>query len=158
MTFSYTDPTDSDKDAVRFLLGDTTSATAYLQDEEIEFLLAKWMPLYDSVEYAAAVAASTIAARFAAEANYSADGVSISLGNLAQQFRDLAASLREQHKGLLIGGKPDVGGIAPDEERDPTVKDTDFGTGMHDNPEVGRQNYGRGYTAPYYDPYNQPGA
>lgn len=153
---SYDGPEASNKDAVRFLIGDTSSTL--LTDQEVQFLVDKWLPIYGTVEYVAAVAASTIAARFAREVSYSADGVSIGLGAAAQQFRDLAASLREQHKNLLVGGLPDVGGITPGEETAHDVKPFDFGTGMHDNPEGGRQNYGSRNANGYYVPEYHPGA
>jgi len=157
MTATYTSPDSDDKDAVRFLIGDTNPNQALVTDEEIEWTITKWLPLYNTVEYCASVVADTIAARFAREANYSADGVNISLANLAQQFRDLAANLRVQHKNLLVGGAPDVGGITPGEQTAPDVTPFDFGTGMHDNLEAGRQNYGnRPY--PEYVPEYQPGA
>lgn len=159
MSFSYADPTTSDRDEVRFLLGDTADVNHLIEDEEIGYLLAKWKPLFDSNEYVASVAADTLSAKFAREANYSADGVSISLANLGQQFRDLAANLRERYMNSLVGGQPDAGGISPYEGPDPDVVDKDFGTGMHDNPEAGRQNYGStaSFYQGFYDPYNMPG-
>lgn len=157
MTTTYDNPATSDKDAVRFLLGDTNTGNALVTDEEIDYMLAKWMPAYGTVEYVAAAVADTISARFAREANYSADGVSISLANLGNQFRELAANLRAQHKNLLVGGLPDAGGITPGEQTDPDIAPFDFGTGMHDNLEAGRQQYGnRPY--PEYVPEYQPGA
>lgn len=128
--------------AVRFLVGDNEPDDTYMQDEEINFLVNRWYYLYGTAEYVAAVTAETIASRYARETNYSGDGVSIGLGPVAAQFRELALSLRQQHKDLLIGGGPDVGGITPGEGLPPGVKNFDFGTGMHDNPETGRQNYG----------------
>jgi hypothetical protein len=158
MAFTYDSPAASEKDAVRFLLGDTTDDGHLLEDEEIDWLISKWKPVHGTTEYVAATAAETIAAKFAREANYSADGVSISLAQLGQQFRELAAQLREQHKSLLVGGTPDVGGITPGEQPDPNILPLDFGTGMHDNPEAGRQAYGqRDYIQGYYDPYTMPG-
>lgn len=158
MTFTYSDPSASTKDEVRFLLGDTTATGHLIEDEEIAYLWNKWFPLYNSAEYVASVAAETLAAKFAREASYSADGVSISLANLGQQFRDLAVNLRSRSTSSLIGGLPDVGGISPYEGFDPDVKEKDFGTGMHDNPEAGRQDYGSAgdYINGYYNWY--PGA
>lgn len=159
MTFEYEGPSASAKDAVRFLLGDTNSAAPMVTDEEINWMISKWMPVYNTVEYVAAAIAETLASRYVREANYSADGVSVSLANLGNQFRELAASLRQQHKNLLAGGQPDVGGISPGEQTDPEIAPFDFGTGMHDNPEAGRQQYGnRDYTQGYYIPEEMPGA
>lgn len=157
MTATYVGPAASDKDAVRFLLGDTNPTTALVQDEEIEWMLSKWKPIYNSVEYVASAVADAISGKFAREANYSADGVSIGLANLAQQFRDLAANLRSQHKSLLAGGAPDVGGIAPGEQTADDIAPFDFGTGMHDNGEAGRQQYGNRPYPEYIAEY-QPGA
>lgn len=156
MTFSYDAPGVSDKDTVRFLLQDTNSAEAMLSDEEIQYAIAKWMPLWGSLEFVASSLASTIASRYAREASYSADGVSISLGPVGDQYRQLAADLRAQHKSLLVGGSPDVGGISPYEQRPHDVKNFAFGTGMHDDLAAGQQDYGdRG--APFYPAEEYPG-
>lgn len=155
MSFSYTDPTDSQKDAIRFLLGDVVEAEHLVEDEEIDWAISRWYPLYGTIEYVASTVADAIASRYAREASYSADGVSVSLGPVGQQYRDLAAALRQQHKSLLVGGLPDVGGISPDEQLVPGVKPFAFGTGMHDDPEVGRQDYGSQNSS--YVPENQPG-
>ena len=159
MTFEYTDPSTSEKDEIRFLLGDTDASEALLQDEEITYLWNKWSQTYDSAEYVASIAAETIAAKYAREAQFAADGVSMYLANVAQQFRDLAVNLRERYESSLVGGQPDVGGISPYEGPDPDILDKNFGTGMHDNPEVGRQNYGSRDWVSYgwYDWYNMPG-
>lgn len=153
MTATYDNPTASDKDAIRFLIGDTNPATALVSDEEINFMVSKWMPVQGTVEYVAAAVAEAIGAKYAREASFSADGVSVSLAQLGQQFRDLAANLRAQHKSLLVGGLPDAGGVSSDEQPDPEIASFNFGTGMHDDVEAGRQEYGsRGilYPAEYY--------
>lgn len=142
MTATYVNPAASDKDAVRFLIGDTNPDNSLISDEEIGWLVTKWIPIQGTIEYVAAAAADSIAAKYAREASFSADGVSVSLANLGQQFRDLAISLRSQHKSLLVGGIPDVGGITPNEEQDPAIKPFDFGTEMHDNPQAGSQQFG----------------
>ena len=60
MSFSYSgDPTTSDLDAVRFLIQDTTTPNEFLQNEEINFLLAQEVNFY----MAAAAAAMTISGR-----------------------------------------------------------------------------------------------
>jgi hypothetical protein len=158
MTFSYVSPETNEKDAVRFLLGDTNSEVPMLSDEEINWMISRWKPIYHTTEGAAAAIAMSLASRYVREAQYSADGVSVSLANLGNQFRELAAALRQQHKDLLVGGLPDVGGITPGEQTDPDIQPLDFGTGMHDNPEAGRQSYGnRDYSRGYYDPHEMPG-
>lgn len=142
MANTYSAPGESDKDTVRFLLQDTRDGEWLLSDEEITYSITQWKDRYGTLEYVAAQLAETIAARYAREASYSADGVSIGLGQVAQQFRDLALSLRETHKNLLSGGLPDVGGITPGEQHYPGTKNFAFGTGMHDDLEAGQQDWG----------------
>lgn len=157
MTFTYAAPGVSEKDTVRFLIQDTTDSEHYLEDEEIDYAIAKWMPLWGTLEFVAATLAETIASRYAREASYSADGVSISLGPVGDQFRQLAASLRAQHKSLLVGGSPDVGGVSPYEQRPHDIKNFAFGTGMHDDLAAGEQDLGDRGT-PYYPAEEYPGA
>lgn len=145
---TYDAPGVSTKDTVRFLIQDTDPYGAdewQLTDEEIQYAYDTWFPLYHSTEYVAAVLADTIAARYAREASYSADGVSVSLGPVGDQYRMLAASLREQHKSLLVGGLPDAGGVAPNEQLLPDTKPFAFGKGIHDNIEAGPQEFGGVY-------------
>ena len=155
MTFVYDAPGVSEKDTIRFLLQDTDSTEPLLQDEEIQYYITRLRDTW-SLEYIASVLADTLAARYAREASYSADGVSVNLAQQAQQFRDLAANLRSQHKNLLVGGLPDVGGITPGEELLPNTRPFSFGTGMHDSIEAGEQDYG-GLGASYYDWLREPG-
>jgi hypothetical protein len=148
MAYTYDAPGVTDKDTIRFLIQDTDPHDAgewLITDEEIQYAYETWFPLYNSHEYVAAVLADTIAARYAREASYSADGVSVSLGPVGDQYRMLAASLREQHKSTLVGGMPDVGGIAPNEGLLPDTKPFSFGKGMHDNLEAGAQEWGGVY-------------
>jgi hypothetical protein len=156
MTYTYDAPGVSDKDTVRFLLQDTNEDEALLSDEEIQFAVTKYKDLYGSLEFVAAYLADTLAARYAREASYSADGVSINLAQQAQQFRDLAANLRSQRKNLLVGGFPDVGGITPGEELYPGIKNFAFGTGMHDDLDAGPQDYGS-RDPRWFDIHENPG-
>lgn len=142
MTFTYTAPDANDKDAIRFLVGDTDVTDPQLQDEEISWALSIWQPVWGTLQYVASVLAENIAAKYTREANLSADGVSVGLGAVAQQYRDLAQSLREQHNSLLVGGFPDVGGVSPGEGLAWNVKPFTFGKGMDDNVEAGQQDFG----------------
>lgn len=144
MTFSYSgDPADSDLDATRFYLTDVTEP-AFFSDEELEFLIGKWLHLYGSPVIVAAVAAEMLANRFAREISISGDGVSIDTTQLQARFEQVALNLRDQYKaetgadvfahdfsGILAHG-PDYS-LAP----------LHFGLGQHDNPEAGNQLTGR---------------
>ena len=147
-TYSYDAPGVTDKDTIRFLLQDTDPESSnewQVSDEEIQWAYDTWYPLYHSHSYVAATLADTIAARYAREASYSADGVSVSLGPVGDQYRMLAAALRAQDTSLHVGGFPDVGGIAPDEQLEPGTKPFSFGKGIHDNIEAGPQEFGGVY-------------
>jgi hypothetical protein len=159
MTTTYDPALPTDKDVIRFLLQDTNAdgeGDWFVQDEEIAYIISQWKPRYGTLEMVAAVMADVIAARYAREVSYSADGVSINLGAVGQQFRELAASLREQHRSALVGGFPDVGGVSPYEGPLPDVRPFIFGTGMHDDLSAGRQDYGSRDFPEYY-PEDNPG-
>jgi hypothetical protein len=160
-TYSYDGAGTTDKDTLRFLIQDTDPHAVgewQVTNEEVQWAYDTWFPVQPSLYYVAATLADTIAARYAREASYSADGVSISLGPVGDQYRALAASLREQHKALLVGGIPDVGGMTPGEQLEPDTKPFSFGKGMHDDIEAGRQDYGGIYPpdAYYLNPAGVP--
>lgn len=153
MSWSYSgDPQDSDLDEVRFLVQDTDPEDQLISDEEIEYIIAKWVNVYGSNFMNAAMVAEAIAAKFAREVSYSADGVSVGVQELQQKYDALAMSLRDQYKQYDIGSGPVVEGILYSEGDDPTVKPTLWAVGMHDNaragnqdrPDFGFQNYEQG--------------
>lgn len=146
MTFSYSgDPADSDLDAVRFYVQDTVSTDQLISDEEIEFLLLQWTPVYGSNIMVASMVAEAIAAKFAREVAYSADGVSVGVEALQQKFEQLALSLRDQYKQYDIGAGPVVEGVLYADQLDPTLRPTIFAIGMNDNRRAGQQEYGGEY-------------
>lgn len=143
MAFTYSgDPASSEKDQLRFLLQDTDAMFPLLQDEELAWLIAEWMPKYDSLLYVASVAAATISRRFAGIVSVSADGVSVNTADLAQRYRDLALELRDQYKAAMIGGEVDIANVMIGSGPEPGVRPLRFGVGLHDNPEAGLQDYG----------------
>lgn len=142
MGFTYTNPTFSEVDAVRFLLGDTNERQALLQDEEIQWVIDTWQGK-NSLYFYASVCAEAVAAKLAREVSLSADGQSLSLSELQEKYTRLAHSLRAQHQELLASGVGiHAGGMSAGEQRDPTLLPLAFGTQMHDNPEAGWQDYG----------------
>jgi hypothetical protein len=148
MTYSYDGAGTTDKDTLRFLIQDIDPHGAeewQLTDEDIQWAYDTWFPLYNNLYYVAATLADTVAARYAREASYSADGVSVSLGPVGDQYRALAASLREQYKSALVGTTVDAGGMTPDEGLLPGTKPFSFGKGLHDSVEAGPQEFGGVY-------------
>lgn len=148
MDFTYSgDPSQSLLDAVRFYAQDTNPADPFLSDGEIEFLITEWVHVTSNPIFVAAVVCDTIAAKFAREISFSADGVSIGASDLQEKYERLAESLRGQYASHDISGAPDFGGIMVGTELDSSIKPLIFATEMHDNVAAGQQNYGGTYNA-----------
>lgn len=143
MFWTYSgDPSTSDRDAVRFWIQDTDETTPLLQDEEIDYLVELWMPQYGSVLLTAAMAAEVIAAKYTGEVSVSADGVSVAVGDLSDKYRQLAISLRSQHKQYSAGAEPWLSGVMWDDLKDQSIKPLVFGVGFMDNYEAGQEDFG----------------
>ena len=101
MAFTYVDPTSGDRDKVRFLIQDTDSTDAHLQDAEITYLITVWGNVYA----AAAYAAEAIAAKYSHKTNYSRSigdlSISESYSESATQFREIAKRIREHERDLF---------------------------------------------------------
>ncbi len=138
MTFTYTgDPSASDLEEVRFLVGDTDSANELLSDEEILFLLAEIV----SVAYTAVRAATAIAAKFARFVDVRTGAVSKALGVQMQHYLDLARRLeiRADEGGLGEGGpEPVFTALTRTDKRedrlDSDLVQPQFRIGQDDNP------------------------
>lgn len=143
MVFTYSgNPGQSDKDSVRFLVGDTDPDLPFLQDEEIEWVIQTWKDK-DHVYFYAAKAAGAISAKMAREVSITSDGQSFSLSELQQRFKQLETDLMDQYSELLASGVTvSAGGFLAGERRDPNTKPFSFGTQMHDHPRAGGQDYG----------------
>jgi hypothetical protein len=150
------DPANSSLDEVRFLIQDTDPGLPLLTDEEIGFLLARWLNKYDSVTYVAAVAAAAISRKFAGIVSVSADGVSVNTADLAQKYRDMAVQLRAEYVSSQIGGEVDISNIMVGQTPDFSIKPLSFGIGLHDNPEAGMQDFGGWVGDPFVDAAGLP--
>ena len=156
MTFTYNgNPAASPLEEVRFLVGDTDSTRPLLQDEEIEYVIAKWDPLFGSTTLNAAVCCEVIAGNFAREISVSADGVSVGLSELQAKYDARATSLRDQYKQEAQMASPSFDGVMFDLTWDATIKPLVFGTGFMDNYLAGRQDYGD-YAPSEYPQYLEP--
>lgn len=143
MSWTYSgDPSDGGVDEVRFLVQDTDPNDQLITDEEIEYLIAKWEPVYGSALMTASMVAEVIAAKFTREVAYAADGVSVGVQELQSKYDQLAMSLRDQYKQYDIGGGPEVSGVLYSDQPDPRVKPTLWAIGMNDNIRAGKQDYG----------------
>jgi len=133
MAFTYVAPT-TDRDKVRFLIGDTVSAEAHYQDDEITYLLTTWGNVFS----AAIAAAEILAGRYAHRSNYSRStgdlSISEQFGSAAIEFRNLADRLRRQ-RDLLSPPTPVINAQSIKNTGDKVVStySSDFYTGLHDN-------------------------
>jgi hypothetical protein len=152
-TYTYSGaPFEADVDELRFTVQDAGDDSFWLlSDQEYQWLFDAWMPLYDSMTYVAAVAAATIARKFAGIVSVSADGVSVDTSELSQRYRDLATELRDQHKDATVGGEVDISNIMVGYRPDPSIQPLRFGIGVQDNPYAGLQDYGGLSYDPFYD-------
>lgn len=147
MTWTWSgDPSSSTLDELRFYIQDTDTSFQLLSDEELTFLLDTYADQFGHVLAVAAMACEVIAAKFARQVDASADGVSVSLGQLQQRYNDLAQSLRDQFK---LVGSDNLAGALDAMFSDVSVFDIEplvFGVGFMDNFRAGQQDYG------YYSP------
>lgn len=108
-TWTYSgDPSSSDRDAVRFEIGDTISDDPLLYDKEIEYAIAA----ENGTLSAAARCCEVVAAKFSRLADRSLGPMSIKHSQKAEQYRQLAKDLRS--KAVTEAGSdgaPSAGGI-----------------------------------------------
>jgi hypothetical protein len=152
IAFSYSgDPATSIRDEVRFLVQDTDETCPLLTDAECDYIIDKWMTLYDSALYCAAVAAGTIARKWAKVVNISAGGTSASVGDLQTRYVAMADQLMKDYRAEGdVGGLVNLENILAGTEFDPTIEPLQFSMALMDNPQAGSQNYG-GRTGAYAD-------
>lgn len=127
------DPSSSDLDAVRWLVGDIDTDDPLLADTAVNFVLDHSSNVYA----AAADAAEQIAGIFAREVSHAVDGVQIGTDELQEKYLTLALRLRARSSRL---GIPYAGGISVSDKRG-VARETDraagsFFLGMGDNRET----------------------
>jgi len=118
MAWTYSgDPSSTDLDTVRFLIGDTLTADQLLSDEEIAWALTQ-----GSVYNAAAIAARAIAAAFSRMADKAVDDLEIKYSQKSEQYVDLAVNLesKESHKalGVYCGGISEADKLSNEQDTD----------------------------------------
>lgn len=118
MAFTYSgDPASSDRDLVRFLIGDVTSTSALYQDAEIDAIIATAA----SPHWAAVSLVDTAIARFAYKADRSIDGLSVRYSSVVSSLKTLREALVRQAETATSGGRPGaaiyIGGLS-EAERD----------------------------------------
>lgn len=136
MSWNYSGRADTDRDKVRFLVGDTDPKDPLVQDEEIAYVVSE----YPDLRIAAACILRALAAKYSRQGTITVGSVSKTLTMIAGQFAKRAEEL--DPCGLSVGGQalalPSFGGLTKSEKE--TLKDdTDavqpsFAIGMNDIP------------------------
>ena len=110
MTATYTDPSNSNSDAVRWLVGDTDVTDAALQNEEIAFALTQ---AGNDTYLAAAIYARALAGKYANLVDTDFESVSSNYSDLRDNYYALATNLEKQSKkyGTRGLGVPAAGGL-----------------------------------------------
>lgn len=139
MAWTFSDPENIPKDAVRSMVGDTDPADHLISDEEINHALSEW----DSTYRAAANICERLAAKFAREVTHSGDGLSFSGSDLHKHYMDLADRLLTiDRRKRARGAKPYAGGISWAERKaddaDSDLIQTHIRSHDMDNPRAGR--------------------
>jgi hypothetical protein len=135
MAWTYSgNPGASDRDLVRFLIGDTDSTDEQLSDAEVDYLLTAW-----TYPYGAAIAAcSNLAATYSRMVDTSKKVGDLSLtksyGARQAQYAGLAAQLRAQ-RTALYPPTPVVNAdsLLPTDQRSNDSEGSDFVVGAMDN-------------------------
>ena len=137
MAFTYSgNPASSSRDAVRYLLHDTSTAAPFMNDAEIEWLVSEKPNVYR----AAAQGARQLAAQLNDNvASKTVGSLTLTYSERATKWLDLAKSLENQaNKGAGSAIRPYSGGISKtDKELNASDTDTDepwFYRDMWDNP------------------------
>lgn len=136
MAWNYTgNPADSDRDGVRFLIGDTCEDDKLLQDAEIEYAISKQTTL----ELAAAYCLRVLAAKFSRMVTKKVGDIAVNCSDLAKAYSDRANELDPNGitKNIPLA-LPSFGGRSHD-EKETLDEDTDavqpsFSRGMNDPP------------------------
>lgn len=110
MTFTYAgDPSDNNRDEVRFLIQDTDTNDQLLSDEEIAYLLAEHTA---SNVLAAAKACEIIAIKYSRSASLVTIGdTTVDHRKRAQTYFMLSRTLMSQYKASVSTGAIYVGGV-----------------------------------------------
>lgn len=137
MTWSYQDTMPTDKDKVRFYVGDTVSTSQKLSDQEINFALTE----AGSPRLAAALCCDRLAAQFTALVDTTVGTLRIAHSNKAAQYQKMAATLRARGAVMAL---PTAGGVFVDDksatQQDDSLVQPSFTVDQLDNTYVGKLN------------------
>jgi hypothetical protein len=125
MAWTYTgDPASSNRDAVRFAIGDTDAGDQQVQDAEIDYLLG----LYPNPLIAGAHACRRLAAKYARQVSKAVGSASLQASDRMRHYADLAELLLAEATGGAGAGSGltvYAGGLS-EAEKESDREDTDL--------------------------------
>jgi len=135
MTWTYSgDPSDSTRDAVRFLVGDTDTTDQLITDEEIDYIVTT----HGTLNRSSSEAARSIAAKFARLMNRSIGGLSADFSQKYTHYMELADALLTNEEAFPVA--PFISGFSrtakETRELDSDRESTFSRKGVHDNERV----------------------
>lgn len=131
MTWTYTDPSTSTRDAVRFLIGDTDTNDQLVTDAEIAFITTEYTDKY----LAAAELCEAIAAKLARDVDTTNGDLRVAAQKRFEHYNTLAKKYRS--KGGKLATMWAGGRLLSEKETaadDTTITQPSFTRGMHDFP------------------------
>lgn len=128
MAFTYTKGSSSDRDRVRFEIGDTDEHRALFDDAELDDILSQEG---DSIINSAARACEILAVKFARDYTFSADGASFQKGQITVHYQKLARRLRNRARGTttVMPRRKDGYSVYTDSDEVTGLNILDSGTG-----------------------------
>lgn len=115
MCFTYNSPKDSDKDLIRFRLGDTVKSRTSLTDDEIEMIIEE----SPSVNIATIKCGEAILAKLSKQVDYTIGPEKVYASQAFENFKGLLSTLKQRYTSHSVPfartGRPN------------------FTIGMHDN-------------------------
>jgi len=121
LTWTYTNPATSDRDAVRFEIGDTNSADPQITDEEIAYVLAE----FSDVVMASIRCCEALIAKYARLVSQGVGSVNVSYSDRIAHYQSVIArlQLRAPSTNPFAGGTKVADKEAADED---TGRDAPF--------------------------------
>lgn len=125
------DPSRSDSDAVRFLIGDTIRERPLLDDREVEWIITQT----ENLNLRAALACEALWSRFLAISDYTVGSVSKKFSDVAAKFKERAEDFRrESYKHALVAFPAHLKSTKQALENDDELEKPEFSVGLADSP------------------------
>jgi predicted NodU family carbamoyl transferase len=156
MAWTYDATIPTNRDAVRFAIGDTDPTDPQTQDGELDYLLIQ----QPYVLSAAATACSRLAAKYARKVNDRDQDRSVNWSDLAKHYSDLGTQLRQDILNSAVGSTSLIyaGGLSANEHFNDSITTDLMQPAFTKDPfvEPGTEMTSGGQAAAFDDPFFNP--